>query len=570
MLIVNESTSVVTFVESTVNAASSDGMRQQWSEEVFAAIRAQYPNHLLVMVGERFDLSEIVTACAPYRRYQGKRGVEANYSIEQLVRSLLVKRLYNWSYRQTERSLCTDLLVRWFAHFSLTQQTPDHTTLQRFESWVLKHQPRAFFSCLLQQIDEDFPEERHATQYGDTFAMRTRASDPSQTGLLRDITQRLWRAYSFATQNQRDVSALLPLFQAVMGPDDEPHPFLLSPQERNQRTLDTAGAALLLLAAIEASVATLSCSHKPAVLVLLQWMARLQKLLTDDYMVEWDETGSITGIRFCTNKERGAYRIISAIDPDATIRNHGKSIDRGYNVSVAATANFVREIAAVTGATPDSVGIAPLVAAQLEHLRIVPPKLVYDQAGGMAKIIADVDKASQGQTQLVVRLIDSKPQSNRFGPQDFSLTESGLTCPNNQTATRFSRSGSADGWDYCFLPEQCVGCPLWHQCRDPKAKPDSRRRVFISDYTLYSRQAIAYTKTDDFKQEMKQRAHIERIIAALVRFNGARHAESFGLEHADYQARMAATAYNLKRWTILIRRLQRQERRFLVPHPASA
>ena len=61
---------------------------------------------------------------------------------------------------------------------------------------------------------------------------------------------------------------------------------------------------------------------------------------------------------------------------------------------------------------------------------------------------------------------------------------------------------------------------------------------------------------------MKQRAHIERIIAGLVRFNGARDAESYGLENADYQARMAAMAYNLKRWTVLTRQRQRQERRY--------
>ena len=153
-------------------------------------------------------------------------------------------------------------------------------------------------------------------------------------------------------------------------------------------------AMALLLVALDASADTLASPHQPAAGVLRTWMARLHKILTDEYKIEWDESGAITAIRFCTDKERGSYRIISAVDPDATLRNPGKSVDLGYNISVAATANFVREIAAATGSTPDSVGIAPLISAQLEHLHIVPPKLVYDQAGGTAKIVADVLDAS--------------------------------------------------------------------------------------------------------------------------------------------------------------------------------
>ena len=145
-----------------------------------------------------------------------------------------------------------------------------------------------------------------------------------------------------------------------------------------------------------------------------------------------------------------------------------------------------------------------------------------------------------------------------------------MTCPNGETATRFYRSGSGDGWNYRFFAEQCQDCPLWDSCRDPKANPDGYRQVFISDYIVQGRKAIAYTKTDAFEEEMKQRSHIERIIAALVRFNGARYAESYGLEHADYQARMAATAYNLKRWAVLTRQRERHKRRIVAPSSTSA
>ena len=40
------------------------------------------------------------------------------------------------------------------------------------------------------------------------------------------------------------------------------------------------------------------------------------------------------------------------VDPEATFRLHNDKCELGYNVSVAATPHFIREIAAATGATP--------------------------------------------------------------------------------------------------------------------------------------------------------------------------------------------------------------------------
>ena len=60
--------------------------------------------------------------------------------------------------------------------------------------------------------------------------------------------------------------------------------------------------------------------------------------------------------------------------------------------------------------------------------------------------------------------------------------------------------------------------------------------------------SLTYTKTEQFKQDMRFRSTIERIIAALVRYNDARRARSYGTAKADFQVKMAATAYNLKKW----------------------
>ena len=57
---------------------------------------------------------------------------------------------------------------------------------------------------------------------------------------------------------------------------------------------------------------------------------------------------------------------------------------------------------------------------------------------------------------------------------------------------------------------------------------------------------------------------VEQTIAHLVRYNGARHARRRGQLAADFQAKMCAMAYNLKRW---MRKLSAQTK---VAHQATA
>ena len=205
--------------------------------------------------------------------------------------------------------------------------------------------------------------------------------------------------------------------------------------------------------------------------------------------------------------------------------------------------------------------MAPSIAVQLVELGLVPPKLIYDRAAGTPKTYADVDKASGGQTQLVARLIDHAKSTPFFGPQDCTLGEDGvLTCPAGQSTTRAYRSKSGSGWNYRFLPKQCKDYPVAALCRGEKSKPTKPRNFFINDYGYYQRKALAYLRTDAFQQDMRLRPAIERIIACLVRYHGARHATGYGLANADYQAHMAAMAFNLKTWAKLTNEKRKPKR----------
>ena len=255
--------------------------------------------------------------------------------------------------------------------------------------------------------------------------------------------------------------------------------------------------------------------------------------------------------------KRGSYRMGSAVDPEATYREHGKGKSTfGYNASVAVTDEFVWEARADTGATPDSTPIPSLLEAQKEHHDHLPEKLVYDQAAGDGKTMAQVDEATDGQTQLVAQMRHYGKRTKRFTPSDFSYNkdEHALTCPNGVTTNHVSLHPVGEGWSFRFERERdgCASCPLLQACyKNPDTQ--TRRTVFISLHFNFFLLGVMYMTSETFRDEMRQRNHVERIISALVQHNDARRARGRGTAAADFQIKMAAAAYNTKK---LLRKIQ--------------
>jgi hypothetical protein len=437
---------------------------------------------------------------------------------------------------------------------------PDHTTLERFDAWVCEHQHRTFFDDILRQIDVHFPEERDQPQIGDTFAMQANAAPESLVRLLRHTCQRMLADLA-STDPVRHATVVAQLdMNALFGTPDEPSEYRLDQANRQARLQTTVLAALQCAQFVQAQLTSLSAEARQAIATRLD---HLDKILADEVHIEHDAIAQVIHVTELPKDQKGSYRISSATDPDVTYRVHGEDkVDLGYNVSLAATTRFIRDIQADTGAQPDNVAVPELLSAQIEHHDLTPSKLIYDAAAGAGKTRFQVAQVTDGQTQLVAPLIPYEARTDRFTPDDFTLSEAcpefnrrdgtTLTCPNGQTSSTAYRSGSGDGRNFRFSADQCAGCPLWEQCRDPEANPEGMRQVFISDYRPLLDDARAYNQTDDFKADMKLRPIIEQIIAALTRYNGGRRASGRGNDKADFQAKMNATAFNIKRWMGLL------------------
>lgn len=578
---ISELTTVVSSPDATVYA--------QWRELCYKTLYRHVldtsKDNLLVRVRQRFRLQAVVARCAGYRKYADRRGQPAQYELSGLCWALVVRYLCGWSLRQLEAELQTNLLVQWCTGFVAYEPTPDHATLWRFERWLRDQADDMLFVTVLAQIDTDFPEERHTAFIGDTFGMRAAIADVSLTTLLRQCSQRLLDAWAAAAPAASAACRHHLDEVALWGAADEAPERLLAQAAKQDRMLTTAVAAQGLLAQVTA--------HLPAgggadpqqaarVAAMHTWCEILAKILADEFttrpppppkaaktpvpaaapaptraatprpvtLCPEAPTPAITAppLRQCTADERGAYRIISVVDPDATIRKHGDKITLGYNIAVLTSRDFVRTVCTFTGATPDSATVTPLLAQHAAQRGFFPHKYIYDRAAGAPKHIAEVARCSAGHTQLIARQKEHPGRPGRFGPTAFTLTPAGLLCPHGSCTTRAERSGSGDGWNYRFTHTQCAGCPLTAKCRDPAAKPTSHRTVFISDYAYRHATTLKYLTTPAAKADFAYRSRIEPIINALVNHNGARRARVRSRPKVHYQATCAALAYNLKHW----------------------
>ena len=494
------------------------------------------------------DFRPVEAACRQYHKRESGKNVP--HHVGRLVRALYVKYYRGLSLRETEQEIRYNMAVKWFVGYGLHERPCDHSTLDRFEQWVEANEPRIYFDAVLKDVDKRYgKQEREKIQFADTYAMEAAAAKQSLIGVLRQTSEKLIAAAAVA--NGQDEGVLWGQIDTIglLGKPKERHWCHLNEAERQTRLFQTVRGAVACQRVVE---------HLPqSDAATNERMRQLKKILADEVAIETNEAGEVVTVKRLAKEKRGSYRIISAVDAEATFREHGKGKSTfGYNISVSTTDEFVREIRADTGATPDSQPIPALLEAQQAHHGFVPAKLVYDQATGDGKTMERVDKATDGKTQLVAQMRDYGKRSKLFTPSDFHYDAANfeLSCPGGVTSTRFYRHGTKSGWSVRFLREKdgCATCPLLQQCYKFPATQKTRN-VFISDPFIYFVAAVLYMTSEDFRHEMRQRAHVERIIAALVRHNDSRRARRRGTAAADFQVKMAAAVYNTKK---LLRKIE--------------
>jgi len=354
---------------------------EYYSNELYKTILRKNRSHLLTKLAKKLELSQVEKACAKYHHQSGA-GRPPTHTVPRLLRAILIGQLQNLSLRELETELSTNLLARWFADYSLFETIPDHSTLGRFEGWLIVHHPRLYFESILKQVRRDFPEAQKESQIGDTYAMQADVARHGIVEMLRHLSLRLLEAWS---RTNPDFNLLRGFnWIALFSIYPEKHPGRMSKAEKALRLQQSVLAAQRLHQKLSPTATPQS----------QLWLDYIQKAIHDEVNTQGDKV--------VPREKKGQFCMGSATDPQAAFRNHGerdgeKDITFGYNIQVAATeSGIITESKAYTGATPDQSGLADLIAEQKEP----PAKLIYDAAAGTGKVRNDVLQASGGKTKL--------------------------------------------------------------------------------------------------------------------------------------------------------------------------
>jgi hypothetical protein len=508
---------------------------------VYQALLVQCAQHPLTRLARLYNPAAVVAACRDYYHHAGP-GAPPTFAVHTLVRAEIVRAWADsCSDPELEFHLATNLLVRWYVGLPLLGATPDHATLNRFHAWLTDHHPAALFHDVLAFLDQVDPEDPAATpQIVDTFAMASPAAPTSSPArLLLHLSARLVAAWQQHAP---------PACQAALPPLDL-GPLVTPPRtytaQQHQTLLEQAvTVARWLVADFTPHLPTLD-SH--AYTTIQPLLAAIPKVIADETTTAAD--GSV-----CERPrgDKGRYRIMSAIDLEATFRKHEPDpAVLGSNAMLATTATRIRAGVIATGSTPDQDAPVAVLQQQLAAQHPLPPALIMDQAGGMGKTRAQVHTLSEGQTRMVAQVphtgVAGPP---RFTPADFYISAEGTTCtcPNGVMSTRSYQHPNADGVTFRFLGSQCRECPFWDACRGPESTPRSQRAVYSTPYHRHLRDGAAFNATAAGQGLLACRWQVEPTIAWRVRYNGCRQARRVGLAAAQCQLFQACAVRNLQLW----------------------
>jgi hypothetical protein len=510
----------------------------------------RYRNHWLVQLHQITDLTPLEQACADFHANNGL-GTPVIHTAPRLVRALLVKYLYNLSLRLTEELIDNHILVKWFVGYNLFEAPLDHSTLDRFELWLFKHQPRLFFDEVIRLIDRLCPEDRQRLQIVDTFGMHARAANTYLIELLRQMAGKILQQLA-QTDPDRHLALLAQLnLIALFGAPEEKITPALNRQERAERLQQVGQQVLRLHRLLNESLDQSPYLPPDDQAPLRLLLAYLDKILTDETtvtVINPDDPDAVI-IEERQHGDKGSYRLVSAHEYDATYRKHDdQPAIPGYNPTVLGTKVFIRETHVATGAEPDNLGLPTVLQNQHQHHGFFPEQLAGDMAYGHGKTRTIVAQLTHGQTQIIALVPDYDQRSQRFNPRHFTLSDDGLSlsCPNGKSTNRRYPHKSEGGVQFRFPAKLCRDCPFWVQCRGPNGKKSANRNVFISFYRDQLEAAQQFNQSDIFKHGIKQRMNIERLIFCLTNIHGARRAHSYGQKRTDYQLKMQATACNLR------------------------
>jgi transposase len=472
-------------------------------------------DHLLYKINELVDFSFINEECRDL--YSENMGRPVTNTPEMMFRSAIVKSLNDYSDREMESEARFNIAIKWFIGLNLDDSSYDHSALGRFRDLLGEERWKDIFFSLLRQIENaGYIKDK---DYVDATHVIANIAIPGTIDLLRQGIKDVMKAIQEADPN---------LYEELGGEkiaNDDKKVYKLSPEEKETKLVE------LVKKAREINQKSESIEGK-----VREKTQQLKRILNEN--IEENEN------KIVKKKDKTKDRLVSIVDKDA---RHGAKSDEkkftGYKVnSIMSEDGFIKNINATPGNSYDGNILIPLIDEMIEQ-GFTTSEVVGDTAYG------EVDNRNKLMLKGITVIAPFKKETNKNGlfPQSkFSIGKHAVVCPAGCRTMVWNHNEKTEKITFFFNKKDCGNCELKQKCTVQES-----RTITISEHYELLKKAKEYNKTDDFKEDMKQRAHIEPKQGEMKRYHGLQRAKYWGLPKMNIQATISAIVVNVKRLVTL-------------------
>jgi transposase len=479
-------------------------------------------DHLLRKINQVVDFSfvhEILKDC-----YDTEIGRPAE-DPEFMLRICLLQYIYGDSDRSVVENASLNLAYKYFLGLAVDSEVPDYTTISYFRAQRLGEEKfQLVFDQIVQQgIQKGLVKEKR--QIIDSTPVLANIALNSLTGLVRLCRKNVLKSID---EQDSDIAQKLGLKEL----EKEGKAQFVTKEEGLQKELEAAGK---LLDEVTEELKKEKIRPTPG---LQKDLGLLEKAVAD-------------------RDEDATDKMLSPVEPEARMGNKTNKSWAGYkaHILMEEESRIITRAKTTPANAPDGGQLKPMLKEQEQIHALRPQECSGDKAYDWGENLESLDG------KKIIANISLSKQVNRNGAgyynvDDFLYDHAHITlmCPVGQIATYCNNvipnkyQQDKPGYAFQFKPEQCNSCPLKANCVKSKAG----RRVYISYYEPYFRQARERLASEEGKEAYRNRYRIEQKNADLTRYCGLRRSRYHGLTRTNIHTLLATTVCNIKRMTKLL------------------
>jgi transposase len=479
-------------------------------------------DHLLRKINQVVDFS--FTGQILQDRYNQDIGRPAE-DPEFMLRLCLLQYIYNDSDRQVVENARLNLAYKYFLGLAVDAEVPDYTTISYFR---VKRLGEEKFRSVLEQIVGQCISKglvKGNRQIIDSTPVIANISLSSITGLVRKCRENVLK-----TIEKQDTKVAEKL--GLKDIQNAKNVKFAATEEGLRGEIEAAGKLL------DSVTAELRAKKIRPTEELQKDLGLLEKAVAD-------------------REEHAKDKLISPVDSDARRGKKSSTTWPGYkaHIIMEEETGIITEVATTPANATDGSQLQPMLKKQEKVHSIKPQELTADKAYDWGE---NLESLARNKT---IANISLSKQANRNGAGYFTVddflydTENiKLMCPAGHISNScynvilYNYQLNKPGYAFQFKPSLCNVCPLKAKC----VKNNQGRRIYISYYEPYFRQARERLATEEGKQAYRNRYKIEQKVADLTRYCGLRKCRYRGLDRAGIHTLLATTVCNIKRMVKLL------------------